>query len=83
MKKEKEVVDIYEGKISVEERLMLLLTGIFCFPVGFALFFNFENKKDYKYHAQFARTGAWTGVVIVMLIILSVLMFALANYLQF
>ncbi len=76
---EKEVVDIYEGKISVEERLILLLTGIFCFPVGFALYFYFENKKDYKYHAQFARTGSWTGFVFIILILISALLFTLAG----
>lgn len=48
-KKENESVDIYEGKISVEERLILLLTGIFCFPVGFALYFYFKDRRDGKY----------------------------------
>lgn len=78
-KKEKDTVDIYEGKISVEDRLMLLLTGVFCFPVGFGLFFYFEDKKDYKYHAHFARTGAWTGFVIFLSMLLSVFLFTLAG----
>lgn len=83
MKTDNEKVDIYEGKITIEERLMLLLTGIFCFPVGFALYFYFEGQKDKKYHVHFARIGAWSGFIIVIFIFISVLMFTLANYLQF
>ena len=78
-KKDNESVDIYEGKISVEDRLMLLLTGIFCFPVGFALFFYFADKKERKYHAHFARTGSWTGFIVFLFILLSVLLFTLAG----
>lgn len=83
MKKENEEIDIYEGMISVEERLMLLLTGVLCFPVGFALYFYFKDQKNKKYHMYFARTGAWTGFVCVMVILISVLMFTLASYIQF
>lgn len=82
-KKENEVVDFYEGKISVEDRLILLLTGVFCFPVGFALYFYFKDKKEYKYHAHFARIGSWTGITFILLIVISAFMFSLANYLQF
>lgn len=82
-KNDNKMLDIYEGKISVEDRIMLLLTGLLCFPVGFALYFYFSDRKDGKYHAQFARTGAWTGFVLVMLVFISALVFALANYLQF
>ncbi len=80
MKKDQnEVVDIFEGKITVEERLMLLLTGIFCFPVGFALYFYFEKKKDFVYHCQFAKTGAWYGFGMFLLLLISILLFALAG----
>lgn len=82
-KKEIESVDIYEGKISVEERLILLLTGIFCFPVGFALYFYFKDKRDGKYHMHFARVGSWAGVIFVLILLISAGMFALANLLQF
>ena len=46
MEKEKEVKDIYEGKISVEDRVLLLICGIFCFPVGIALYYYFLDKKE-------------------------------------
>lgn len=78
-KKENEVVDFYEGKISVEDRLILLLTGVCFFPVGFALFFYFEDKKDRKYHAHFAKTGAWTGFIIFLFVLLSAFLFTLAG----
>ena len=77
-KKDYEVVDIYEGKISMEDRLMLLLTGVFCFPVAFALFFYFENKQEFKYHAHFARIGGWTGFMLLLLILAFCLLFNLA-----
>lgn len=83
MKKDDGKIDIYEGKITVEERLMLLLTGVFCFPIGFALYFYFEDQKDKKHHMHFARTGAWTGFILVIFLLISALMFTLANYLQF
>lgn len=83
MKREKEEINDCEQALSVEERLMLLLTGVLCFPVGFALYFYFKEQKSKKYHMYFAKTGAWTGVVLVMLILISLLMFTLANYIQF
>lgn len=82
-KNDNSVIDIYEGKISVEERLMLLLTGVLCFPVGFALYFYFKDKNNYKYHVHFARVGSWTGFVCFLLILISLLMFTLAKCLQF
>ena len=77
------VVDVYEGKISMEERLMLLLTGISCYPVGIALYFYFKDKTNGKYHAYFSRIGAWTGFVLFLLILISLLMFVLATCLHF
>ena len=44
MKKDDSVtVDIYEGKITMEDRLILLLTGFLCWPIGFALYFYFKD----------------------------------------
>ncbi len=82
-KNDNEVADFYAGKISIEERLMLLLTGIVSFPVGFALYFYFKDKDNYKYHTYFARIGAWTGIVICLMLIITSFMIMLASYLTF
>lgn len=61
--------DIYAGKISLEDRIILLLVGIFCFPVGVVLYFYFKDKgKDY--HVKFARIGFYTGMVFALVILL-------------
>lgn len=82
-KNENELIDVHEGEIPVEERLMLLLAGIFSFPIGFALYFYFKNKNNSEEYVHFARIGAWAGVVFILLILISILMFALASCLQF
>lgn len=82
-KNEKKAYDAYEGKITIEERLMLLFAGIFCFPVGFALYFYFDGKKNHECHVHFVRVGAWTGFVITITLLIASLVFCLAGYLQF
>ncbi|MDD5888173.1 MAG: hypothetical protein PUC82_01650 [bacterium] len=84
MKKDDSVtVDIYEGKIAMEDRLILLLTGFLCWPIGFALYFYFKDKSNLKYHAYFSRISAWAGFIFFLVIIISLLMFALASCLAF
>lgn len=70
MEKEKEVKDIYEGKISVEDRVLLLICGIFCFPVGIALYYYFLDKKGKEYHAKFVKMGVTVGLSIIVFFLL-------------
>ena len=84
MKKDDSVtVDIYEGKRTMEDRLILLLTGFLCWPIGFALYFYFKDNSNLNYHAYFSRISAWAGFIFFLVIIISLLMFALASCLAF
>lgn len=78
MEKEK---DIYAGKIDIEDRILLLICGIFCFPVGIALYYFFLDKKNKEYHAQFAKSGAIAGLSIVLFFLLLGLLLGLSHLL--
>lgn len=75
MNKEK---DIYAGKIEIEDRILLLLSGIFCFPVGIALYYYFLDKKK-EYHAKFAKSGSIVGLGITLFLLILGLLLLLSN----
>ncbi len=77
MNKEK---DIYAGKIEIEDRILLLLSGIFCFPVGIALYYYFLDKKK-EYHAKFAKSGSIVGLGITLFFLILGLLLLLSNVL--
>ena len=80
MKKKQELADdFYEGKISKKDRALLLVIGIFNFPIGFALYFFFNEKKDSEYHAKFAYEGAMAGLYLTTILIIA----AIICYLYF
>lgn len=80
MKKDKDLnKDYYEGKISKKDRILLLTIGIFNFPVGLALYFFFNEKKDKEYYSKFAYEGAIAGIYLTVLFILT----AIICYLYF
>ena len=56
--------DIYAGKISKEERVLLIFAGLFNFPIGIALYFFFKDKKDKEYYAKFAMFGVKAGTTL-------------------
>ena len=67
MEKKKEIIDendIYAGKISKEDRALLILAGLFNFPIGIALYFFFKDKKDKEYYAKFAMFGVKGGATL-------------------
>lgn len=67
MEKKKEIKDendIYAGKISKEDRALLILAGLFNFPIGIALYFFFKDKKDKEYYAKFAMFGVKGGAAL-------------------
>lgn len=61
--------DIYAGKIELEDRLLLLICGVCCFPIGIALYYFFKDKKK-EYYAKFAKMGATAGMCITFILIL-------------
>lgn len=69
--------DFYAGKISVEDRLLLLFSGMFCFPVGIALYYFFLEKKGKEYHAKFAKMGSTAGMIITFIILLTLLVWTI------
>lgn len=72
MKKNRDLAeDFYEGKISKKDRVLLLVTGIFSFPVGFALYFFFNEKKEREYYAKFAYEGAMAGLYLTTIVIMA------------
>ena len=56
-----------------EDRALLLLTGIINFPVGFALYFYFKDKKGKEDYAKFARMSGYLGVFLLVFLIASFL----------
>ena len=56
-----------------EDRTLLLLTGITNFPVGFALYFYFKDKKGKEDYAKFARMSGYLGVFLLIFLIASFL----------
>lgn len=56
-----------------EDRALLLLTGIISFPVGFALYFYFKDKKGKDDYAKFARMSGYLGVFLLVFLIASFL----------
>ncbi len=56
-----------------EDRALLLLTGIINFPVGFALYFYFKDKKGKEDYAKFARMSGYLGVFLLVFLIASLL----------
>lgn len=45
-----------------EDRALLLICGICCFPLGFALYFYYKDRKDRSEFAKFARMGGYVGL---------------------
>lgn len=79
MSKEVKKKDFYDGKISLEDRVIILFTSILCFPVGFVLYYYFKDKKE-EYHANFAKTGALCGSCItIFFILLAIFLLLYAN----
>lgn len=56
-----------------EDRTLLLLSGIFNFPIGFVLYFYFKDKKGKEDYAKFARMGGYLGLFLLIFIIVSLL----------
>ena len=56
-----------------EDRALLLLTGIINFPMGFALYFYFKDKKGKEDYAKFARMSGYLGVFLSIFLIASFL----------
>lgn len=56
-----------------EERTLLLLSGIFNFPIGFTLYFYFKDKKGKEDYAKFARMGGYLGLFLLIFIVVSLL----------
>lgn len=64
----KEIFDV-----SMEDRALLLLTGIVSFPVGFALYFYFKEKGAKNDYIKFSRMGAYVGMFMFIFILLALL----------
>ena len=81
MEKKKEIIDendIYAGKISKEDRALLILAGLFNFPIGIALYFFFKDKKDKEYYAMFGvKGGAALTAILFFGIFISYLLYIL------
>lgn len=70
-------------KLSLEERKLLLLIGFFNFPVGFALYFYYNDKKDKEWYADFARKGAYIGLFTFFFIAILIAMAFICCYLNY
>lgn len=56
-----------------EDRALLLLSGIINFPIGFALYFYFKDKKGKEDYAKFARMSGYLGLFLLIFLIASFL----------